>query len=575
MTNNGLIKKLIPLISTLKTYDKSWLAGDLGAGLTVGVMLIPQGMAYAMLAGLPPIYGLYASTIPLIIYALFGTSRQLAVGPVAMISLLVASGIGLLAGQDSMRYIELAITLALLVGIIQLLLGVFRLGFLVNFLSHPVISGFTSAAAIIIATSQLKHIFGIQIPRSGTFATLQNLLEGMGSTNLWALFIGSISIALLIGLRKWNSRLPAPLIIVILGMGLVYYLGLSEEGVKIIGEIPGGLPKFSVPEINFSDMMALFPMALTISFVGFMESIAVAKAVHARHKNYELSSNQELVALGLSNVLGSFFRLFPVTGGFSRTAVNDQAGAKTGLSSLISALLIMLTLLFFTEYFYYLPNAVLAAIIIVAVVKLIDIKEAKHLWKQDKRDFGVFIVTAIATLSIGIEQGVLAGVILSLIMLIYKQSYPHIAVLGRIPGSEEYRNIERFDHLEIDSELLMVRFDAQLYFGNSNAFKDFIVGQLYRRTEVKHIVVDCSAITDLDSSAIHMFRDLVNEVHAANVEIYLSNVRGPVRDTLFKNGIMNKGNIQHFFLSNHEAVQNILFNEGHEFKEYVGQSDLN
>lgn len=565
------MKKYLPSLDWISNYKKSDFSGDLSAGLTVGVMLIPQGMAYAMLAGLPPIYGLYASTIPLIIYALLGTSRQLSVGPVAMVALLISSGVGALAELGSPEFISYAILLALMVGVIQFTMGLFRLGFLVNFLSHPVIAGFTSAAAIIIGFSQLKHLLGINIPGGKAHETLISVVENLGNINLPTLAIGIGAILILLVVKRINQKIPAPLIVVLFGMALVYFMGLHEQGVKIVRDVPGGLPAFGIPYLSGSVISSLFLIAMTISFVGFMESIAVAKAIQGKHKNYQVVPNQELIALGMANIVGSFFRAFPVTGGFSRTAVNDQAGAKTGLASVISAVLIIITLLFLTKYFYFLPNAVLAAIIMVAVFGLIDYKEGIHLWKHDKKDFWVFMVTAVSTLALGIEEGILVGVVLSLGMLIYKVSYPHIAELGRVPDSWEYRNVDRFENLELYDDVLIVRFDAQLFFANASTLRDFIFQKIETRPPIKHIIIEASAISHLDSSAIHMIRDLVDEIHNGQREIYLANVKGPIRDTLAENGILHEDNIRHYYLSTRDAIKNIKLNQGHTFEEFVAQ----
>ncbi|MBT8231617.1 MAG: STAS domain-containing protein, partial [Bacteroidia bacterium] len=314
-------------------------------------------------------------------------------------------------------------------------------------------------------------------------------------------------------------------------------------------------------------------IALTISFVGFMESIAVAKAVQAKHKDYKVIPNQELIALGMSNILGSFFKAFPVTGGFSRTAVNDQAGAKTGLASIFSALLIIITLVFLTKYFYFLPNAVLGAIIIVAVYGLIDFAEAKHLWANDRKDFWVFMTTAIVTLALGIEEGILTGVVLSIAMLVFKVSYPHIAELGRVPNSDEYRNVNRFDNLHLNEDILIARFDAQLYFANAKTLYKYIIEKIESQPSINHVILDCSAISDLDSSAIHVIKDTVEELHNMDKELYLSNVRGPVRDILTQNKILNSKNVNHFYLSNRDAVKDIKYKEGNQFGAYVSQAE--
>lgn len=567
------MKQYLPFLDWIKNYKKEDFSGDLSAGLTVGVMLIPQGMAYSMLAGLPPIYGLYASTIPLIIYALFGTSRQLAVGPVAMVALLISSGVGALAELGSAEFIALAITLALMVGVIQFAMGAFRLGFLVNFLSHPVIAGFTSAAALIIGFSQLKHLLGINIPRGKVHETLINVFQNYEAINLPTLMIGAGAIILLLVIKKVGKKIPGPLVVVILGIAAVYFMGLFDQGVKIVKEVPDGLPAFGLPSFDLANMQALLPIALTISFVGFMESIAVAKAIQNKHKNYEVSSNQELIGLGLANIFGSFFKAFPVTGGFSRTAVNDQAGAKTGLASIISAALIILTLLFLTDYFYYLPKAVLAAIIMVAVFGLIDTQEAKHLWKTDRKDFTLFMVTAIGTLSLGIEEGILIGVVLSMAMVIYRVSYPHIAELGRIPDTDIFRNVNRFEKLEVQDDVLIARFDAQLYFANLGYFKDYLYKKLEERPDIKNFILDAGSINSIDSSALHMLKDLISDLNQNGINFYIVELKGPIRDILVKNKIMIEDGQAHFFISIDRALDHINKNSVNELNEFVFQTN--
>lgn len=519
-------------------------------------MLIPQGMAYAMIAGLPPIYGLYASTLPLIIYALLGTSRQLAVGPVAMVSLLTAAGIGVLAEGGTATYISLAITLAFLVGTIQFLLGLFRLGFLVNFLSHPVISGFTSAAALIIGLSQLKHLLGVDLSRSHYIHEI--ILEAIaqfGAINWATVAIGLAGIALIIGVRKLNKSIPGPLIAVLFGILLVWGFGLTEQGVKIVGEVPKGLPAFSMPDFSWAGIQSLLPIALAISLVSFMESIAVAKAIQSRHKNYKVLPNQELIALGVANIGGAFFQSYPVTGGFSRTAVNDQAGAKTGMASIISAILILLTLLFLTPLFYFLPKAILASVIMVAVFGLIDIKEPMHLWHADRSDFWMLIITFLATLSLGIEQGIAIGVILSLAMIIFETTRPHIAQLGKVPGTHFYRNKDRFDQVEVRKDLLIVRFDARLYFANLNFFQDTLEEWIaLKRPELKALIINTESINSLDSSALHMLHDMIVALRNEGCLVLLTGVKGPVRDALAKSNLAEKIGADNFFMSVQEAV---------------------
>jgi sulfate permease, SulP family len=574
--------QFIPSLKWLRSYQKTDLKGDISAGLTVGVMLIPQGMAYSMLAGMPPIYGLYASTLPLIIYALLGTSRQLAVGPVAMVALLTAAGVGTIATAGSPEFIALAIGLALMVGVMQLLLGIFRLGYLVNFLSHPVISGFTSAAALIIGLSQLKHLLGIKLASSSNiYEIIKESFEKASLTHLPTLAIGIGGIIVILLLKKYLKAIPGQLVAVILGIGVVTALGLNEQGVKIVGDIPSGLPIFSFSMLELSQLKQLLPVAMAIALVSFMESIAVAKAIQAKHRDYKIDSNQELIALGSANIFGSFFQSFPVTGGFSRTAVNDQAGANTGLASIISAVLIILTLLFLTPLFYNLPQAILASVIMVAVFGLIDFHEPKHLWHSNRTDFAMLVVTFIATLVLGIEQGIATGVILSLIMVIFRSSRPHMAVLGRLPGTHIFRNIDRFDHLETREDVLIIRFDADLYFANINYFQEEIEKMIQERgtDQLKVLLIDCESINYVDSSAIHALDLLVKDYQERGISLYLSAIKGPVRDALYKSGIIKIIGEDKFFINKQEALEHLdILKSGQKtnskYKEYTLQTNV-
>ena len=546
----------IPSINWIKGYKKSDLKGDLTAGITVGIMLIPQGMAYALIAGLPPIYGLYASIIPILIYAFLGTSRQLAVGPVAMVSLLTATGIGTMAEGGTDQYILLAITLALLVGAIQFLLGIFRLGFLVRFLAHPVISGFTSAAALIIGLSQLKHLLGVDLPRSNHIhEILINAFDSISLTHLPTLWIGLGGIGLIMLIKRIKKSFPAALLVVILGVGIVYFLGLHNSGVKIVGEVPEGLPGFQLPILDYITWSSLIYIALAIALVSFMESIAVAKAIQSKHKDYELDPNQELVALGLANVGGAFFQSYPTTGGFSRTAVNNDAGAKTGFASIISVLLIVVTLLFFTPLFYYLPKAVLASIIMVAVFALIDFKEAIHLWHVDKTDFALLISTFLATSLLGIEVGIGIGVALSLGLMIFRSSKPHIAELGRVKGTNTFRNINRFKDLETFDNTLIIRPDAALYFVNIDHITEFIEDKIKdKKAVLKYLLVNAESISHIDSTAIENIRELKSDLENQGITLLFSGIIGPVRDIFEKSNMVENIGSNHFFISVKSAL---------------------
>lgn len=529
---SDVLKKWIPAIEWMGSYKKSDLSGDINAGLIVAIMLIPQGMAYAMLAGLPPVIGLYASTIPLIIYALFGTSRQLAVGPVAMVSLLVLSGVSLLAEPGTDEYISLVLLLMLMIGVIQLLLGVFKLGFIVNFLSHAVISGFTSAAAIIIGLSQLKQLIGVSLEADkNVFLILAETVRRAAEINPVTLAIGLGSIAMLIVMKKYVKRIPGPLFVVVFSILAVYLFNLQDVGVKIVGEVPSGLPSFSLPAMQLDAIIALLPIALTISFIGYMESIAMAKAIAAKEK-YKINPDRELVGLGLANVGGSFFAGYPVTGGFSRSAVNYQAGARTPLATIITAFLIILTLLFFTGLFYYLPNAVLAAIIMVAVYSLIDIKEAKNLFKVNKVDGWTWMLTFLATLFIGIEQGIIIGVIFSLIVFIRRSAYPHVAELGYLPDQQVYRNTKRYPEAEVDPEVLIFRVDESLYFANMTFLEDKLCARVAEKPETKWVVFDFSSVNSIDAVAVHALEELMEQCHSGKVEIVFAGIKNTVLDVL-------------------------------------------
>ena len=551
------MRTIFPILNWLPDYSRAWFKGDLIAGLTVGVMLIPQGMAYSMLAGLPPIYGLYAATIPLFIYAIFGTSRQLAVGPVAMVALLIATGVGHIAEPGTEQFISLAILLALMVGVIQLLLGVFRLGFMVNFLSHPVISGFTSAAALIIGFSQLKHLLGIELPRSSyVHEIVYQAFLNIDQLNFTTLSIGLVGFALILGAKKVNKSIPGPLVAVVLGLLTVYWFQLDQAGVSIVREVPQGLPEFSMPTLDWFSIQLLIPPALTISLVGFMESIAVAKAIQAKHKNYRIDANQELIGLGMANTIGSWFSSFPTVGGFSRTAVNDQAGAKTTMASIISATLIVLTLLFLTPLFFYLPQAILASVIMVAVFGLIDFKEAIYLWKTDRTDFYMLLVTFGTTLGLGIELGILVGVVLSLAMVLYRSAYPHIASLGQVPGTYHYRNIDRFTDVVRRKDVLVMRFDAPLFFANANYFQDHLNKLVQQKGEdLKLIVLNAESMSGMDSTAVHMLGDTIKYYRNQGIVIYLAAVIGPVRDTLYQSGLMQLIGEENLFVHVNDAVE--------------------
>lgn len=546
----------LPSLSWIRNYDRKWLKGDLAAGLTVGIMLIPQGMAYALLAGLPPIYGLYAATLPLIIYALLGTSRQLAVGPVAMDSLLTATAVGALAAAGTGEYLELAILLALMVGVIQLIAGVARLGFLVDLLSRPIISGFTSAAALIIGLSQLQHLLGVDL---GSSSYVHEILAAAGAklteVNMPTLFLGLGGIAIILLVKRMKVPLPGPLVVVVVGILAVWLGGLADWGVKIVADIPAGLPSVGFPDLKSSNLQALLPSALTIALIGFMEGISVAKAVNAGHKEYSVVPNQELIAIGAANIGSALVQGFPVAGGFSRTAVNDQTGANTGLASIISAVLIIITLLFLTPLFYYLPKAVLASIIMVAVFKLIDWREAKRLWTFDRSDFWMLAVTFLATLGLGIQLGIAAGVVLSIAVHVYRSMRPHLAVLGRIEGTDSFRNLARFPEAREPEGMLVIRFDGPLYFANITYFQTWIDALIDERKDRLHtILINAEGIARIDSSAAYGLEQFILTQQGRGLTVRFAGLIGPARDTLRKAGLFDLVGADNFFLDVPKAI---------------------
>ena len=551
------LNRIFPLFESFDDYTGRDFRADLVAGLTVGVMLVPQGMAYAFLAGVPPIYGLYSGILPLIVYALMGTSRQLSIGPVAVSALLVLAGVSQVAEPMTEEYISLVIALGLLIGVLQMLLGFIRMGFLVNFLSHPVVAGFTTAAAVIIAVSQLGDLFGIKVPRlHHAYETVHYIIEHIGETNWLAtvLCLGSILIILL--LKRLSKALPGALIVIVVSILLTWAFGLEKYDLAIVRDVPKGFPAFSFPTINGEVIQKLLPTVLTVTIIGIVESLGIAKVLEAKHQNYVVQPNKELLALGVAKIVGAFSLAIPTSGSFSRSAVNNDSGARSGLSSIITAILIIITLFFLTPLFYFLPKAVLAAIILLAVRNLFEIKEARYLYKTDKRDFLMMMATLISTLILGIEFGVLIGVLLSVIEVLYRSSRPHVAVLGKMPGTTYYRNINRFEEAEEAEDALIVRFDNQLYFGNAAYFKDTIRSLIKgREGKVKSLFLDAQSMHSIDSSGLHALEEVYVFLQRKGIDLYLCSAIGPVRDHLTKVGFMDKiGREKHFFYL-HDAIK--------------------
>ena len=553
----GILKKFFPILTWLPNYSGSTFKSDFIAGITVSFLLIPQGMAYALIAGLPPIYGLYAALSPQIIYALLGTSKQLAVGPVAMDSLLVAAGLGTISILGPEDYIQSAILLAFLSGTIQFLLGLFKMGFLVSFLSKPLIKGFTSGAAIIIGLSQVKHMLGISLHQSNKIQLFAiSLVNSEISIHFPTLIIGIISIFILLILKKWTPKIPSALVVVILSSLWVYFGKQYQEGVAVVGLVPGGLPSFNTPNFNIETIKNLIPISLTLAIVGYLESISISKTIAEKYKYYQLNPNQELIALGSSNIIGSLFQSYPTTGGFSRTAVNDQAGARSGVASLICALVVAITLSFFTQWFFYLPKAVLGSIIIVAVIQLIDIKYAIRLYNSRKDEFAVLLLTFILTLFVGITQGILFGIILSLLLLVYRVSKPHYAFLGRIRNTNYFQNIERFpDEITVREDLIILKFDAQLFFGNIEFFKKLVFEAVEKNSKkIKGFIINARSINYIDSTAAEELVLIIKKLQRKDIRVMVVGAIDPSRDIIINSKLIDILKKQNLFVTSGDAT---------------------
>lgn len=555
-----MLKRYFPILDWLPKYKKAYLAGDISAGLTVGIMLIPQGMAYALIAGLPPIYGLYAALVPNLIYVFTGSSRKLAVGPVALDSLIVGSSLAAMKLANIQDYISMAIFLALFVGVIQLVMGFMRLGFLSNFLSRPVVSGFTSAAALVIGISQLKHFFGLEISTNNTLKTIQAIATQLTETNFYDLAIGIAAVLVILGLKKLHRKLPAAMVVVILSIVGIYFFMVNETDVHIVGQVPSGLPSFLAPQLDVNLIIKAFPTAMALAFIAFAEAMTIAKAVEDKSNTYYTSPNQELKALGVSNIMGSLFQSFPANAGLSRTAVNVDEGAKTGIASLISVLVVGLTLLFLTQFFYFLPKSVLGAIILVAIYGLLDFKYPKQLWKEGKDEFYLLIVTFFTTLLIGISEGIIFGVLFSLLLLVNRTSRPHIAILGKIKGMEYFKNLKRFpEDIEVVDEILMIRFDAQLFFANVHYFKKALLKEVDSKGEsLKYVILNAEPINYIDNTAINQLKKIVEKLKEKDITFKIAGAIGPTRDILHKSGLVNYIGKENIYVRTAEAYTDSL-----------------
>lgn len=529
---------------------------DALAGITVGVVLIPQAIAYAYLAGIPPIYGLYSSLIPLIIYAFLGTSRHLSIGPVAITSILINTGVSQLASPFTESFIELVLLLGLLIGIIQLVLGLLKIGFLVNAISQPVISGLISAAAFIIIISQLKSGFGIEIPSSqSVYGSLNYFFNHINESNVGTVLISIVSISILLIFKKLPTNFPIAIVLIGAFTAGSFFFDFQKYNIAIIGEIPKGLPKFYVPDFNWQVIKQLLPTVFTITIIGYVGSVGIAKSFQMKYRNYEVNANKEFIALGLAKIIGTFFQGNLVSGSYSRSAINADAGAKTNISAFFSSALILLTLLFLTPLLYYLPKAVLAAIILVSVLSLIKIKEAITYVKIKIDDFVIMMITFLVSLIVNIETGILSGVLLSFVLLQYRSATPHVAELVKIKGTDYYRNINRFSQGIQSNKYIIIRFDDQLYFGNATYFKESIYSILNKRAErPQFIILHATNIHSIDSTGLYYLESLNEELKELGVELLFSATIGPVRDILARSGSLEAMSDKKQFMSIQDAT---------------------
>jgi sulfate permease, SulP family len=565
------LNRLSPLASSFAAYKREQFVGDLIAGFIVTIMLVPQSMAYALLAGLPPQVGLYASIIPVILYAFFGTSNFLSVGPVAMVSLLVISGLRDLQVPGSPSMVELGLTLALMVGVFQLAMAAFRLGFLVNFISHPVLVGFTSASAIVIGFSQIKHLLGVSID-SGEYPyqLIANTMLGIPKTNLTTMGIGVASFLVLIAfsygippllrLLDVTPRVAAavskigPLAAVSLTASFVYQVGLDGT-VSTVGTIPAGLPSLTTPNLSLTTIRSVAPLAALIAFVGYLEGISVAKALATR-KREKVDSNREFLALGLANVGAAFSGGYPVAGGFSRTMVNFSAGACTPVSTIATAILVSVSVLFFTPLFFYIPNASLAAIIIMAVVPLVDFGTPVKLWHYSRPDATALLLTFIGVLVTGIDIGILIGVVAAVVMLMWKMSRPHVAEVGRVGDSSHFRNILRHD-VKLTEGILAFRIDESLTFANAPFLESYVREQVADRPTIKSVLLIASGVNSVDATGLEVLETIRRELQTIGVGFYMSDVKGPVTDR-FKLACFDQAFLdEHIFLSADDAISRL------------------
>ncbi|WP_289079367.1 sulfate permease [uncultured Thalassospira sp.] len=563
--------KYIPVLDWGRSYDRTAFGNDMVAAIIVTIMLIPQSLAYALLAGLPPEAGLYASIVPIILYAIFGTSRALAVGPVAVVSLMTAAAIGNVAETGTMGYAVAALTLAALSGAILLAMGVFKLGFLANFLSHPVIAGFITASGILIATSQIRHILGVDAGGHNLWEMVTSLVAHLPQTNPMTLLIGGLATLFLFWVRKglkpalrkigMGPRLAdvvtkaGPVAAVMVTTFAVWQFHLADGGVKIVGDVPQSLPPLTMPDFSVGLVSDLLVPAILISVIGFVESISVAQTLAAKRRQ-RINPDQELIGLGAANIGAAFTGGYPVTGGFARSVVNFDAGAQTPAAGAFTAIGLAIAAIALTPLVYFLPKATLAATIIVAVLSLVDFSILKTSWQYSKADFVAVLATILLTLGFGVEVGVTSGVVLSIGLFLYKTSRPHIAEVGLVPSTQHFRNIKRHKVIT-DPSILTIRIDESLYFANARFLEDYIFDRVVGDDRLRNVILMCSAINEIDLSALESLEAINHRLDEMGIALHLSEVKGPVMDRLkcahFLDDLTGR-----VFLSQYDAMRELL-----------------
>ncbi|WP_271439997.1 SulP family inorganic anion transporter [Pontixanthobacter luteolus] len=570
-----MLGRYFPILEWGRTYNRSVLTNDMMAAVIVTIMLIPQSLAYALLAGLPPVVGLYASILPLVAYAIFGTSRTLAVGPVAVVSLMTASAAGAVAAQGSAEYLEAAITLAAISGVMLAILGFLRLGFLANLLSHPVISGFITASGILIATSQLKHVLGIKAGGDNWPAMLGSLASNIADINIWTLMVG-VPVTLFLfwvrkgakpalmalGLKSRAADMTAkagPVVAVALTIIAVMVFDLDAKGVNIVGAIPQGLPPFALPSTDMSLIEKLWVPALLISIIGFVESVSVAQTLAAKRRQ-RIAPDQELIGLGASNIASAFSGGYPVTGGFARSVVNFDAGAETPAAGAYTAVGIALASLFLTPLLFNLPIATLAATIIVAVLSLVDLKTPGQLWRYSKADFAAHVATIGITLLAGVEMGVIAGVGVGLLLYLWRASRPHAAIVGRVPETEHFRNVERHSVFTVP-HVLSIRIDESLTYLNARWLEEYVLERVAERPQLRHVILMCSAVNEIDASGLESLEAINHRLGDGGIGLHLSEVKGPVTDRLKRTHFLEELN-GNLYLSQDRAFADLMKDTG-------------